>query len=141
MNTPILFMAVVPLFLGLGRAQDRPSLTADDQQQLPGVMHSRMKESPRLTVGVSDGDLRGADNRALQAAVDYIARLGGGVVEVGAGEFAMRDSLHLRPHVTVRGQGVKTVLRKSSAHSSPLVLDGDYGEEQVTLKNPEGFAV
>ena len=111
MNTPILFMAVVPLFLGLGRAQDRPSLTADDQQQLPGVMHSRMKESPRLTVGVSEGDLRGADNRVLQAAVDYIARLGGGIVEVGAGDYQMRDALHLRAHVTVRGQGAKTVLR------------------------------
>jgi parallel beta-helix repeat protein len=77
----------------------------------------------------------------LQAAVDYVAALGGGTVEIGEGEFLMRDSLHLRPRVTVRGQGAKTVLRKAPGAVSPLALDGDYGEEQVTLERPEGFAV
>jgi parallel beta-helix repeat protein len=43
--------------------------------------------------------------------------------------------------VTVRGQGEKTVLRKAKAAVSPLELDGDFGEEQITVKNPEGFAV
>src|SRR5262249_39846993 len=57
------------------------------------------------------------------------------------GEYAMRDSLHLRPHVAVRGQGPSTILRKARSYSSPLAVDGDYGEEQVTLMNPEGFAV
>src|SRR5947209_18459423 len=113
----------------------------DVQRQLPRAMHAAMKDRPRVTVGVSEGDVRGADNRALQAAVDYVARLGGGVVEVAAGEYLMRDSLHLRPHVTVRGQGARTVLRKAKAHSSPLALDGDYGEEQITLTAPDGFAV
>lgn len=60
---------------------------------------------------------------------------------VGAGEFLVRDSLHLRPHVTVRGQGERILLRKARAASSPLELDGDFGEEQITLKNPGGFAV
>jgi len=134
MKTGLVLLAIAPLFLASGWA-------GEGQQQLPQAMHTKMKEHPRITVGLREGDLRGADNRALQAAVDYIARLGGGVVEIGAGEFAMRDSLHLRPHVTVRGQGAKTILRKSSAHSSPLVLDGDYGEEQITLKNPHGFVI
>jgi parallel beta-helix repeat protein len=53
----------------------------------------------------------------------------------------MRDSLHLRPHVTVRGTPEKTVLRKAPAAESRLKLDGDYGEEQVTLLNPEGFEI
>jgi hypothetical protein len=110
-------------------------------RQLPEAMHGTMTARPRLTVGVRDADITGADNRALQAAVDYVARLGGGTVEILEGEFLMRDSLHLRPHVTVRGQGAKTLLRKAKAASSPLELDGDYGEEQITLKNPEGFQV
>ncbi|HEX8984596.1 MAG TPA: right-handed parallel beta-helix repeat-containing protein [Bryobacteraceae bacterium] len=100
-----------------------------------------MKELPVVRVGVHEGDIVGADNRALQAAVDYISGLGGGTVEIGEGVYLMRDSLHLRSHVTVRGQGAKTVLLKAPAATSPLVLDGDYGEEQVTVKDAEGFRV
>jgi parallel beta-helix repeat protein len=95
----------------------------------------------RVTVGLRDADITGTDQRALQAAVDYVARLGGGLVEIGPGEFLMRDSLHLRPHVTVRGQGTKTILRQVRTAVSPLEIDGDYGEEQITLKNPVGFQV
>jgi len=94
-----------------------------------------------VTVGTDEGEIRGTDQKALQAAVDYVASLGGGTVEIGAGEFTMRDSLHLRSHVTVRGQGAKTILRKAPGALSPLQIDGDYGEEQVTLKDPSGFEV
>ena len=58
-----------------------------DERQLPFAMHSRMNELPTIRVGNRDADLIGADNRALQAAVDYIAGLGGGVVEIGEGEY------------------------------------------------------
>src|SRR5688500_7776311 len=77
-------------------------------EQLPRAMHSRMKAVPRITVGIRDADLGGTDNRALQAGVDYIAALGGGVVEIGPGEYVMRDSLHLRSFVTVRGTSGQT---------------------------------
>ena len=79
--------------------------------------------------------------RALQAAVDYVAGLGGGVVEIGEGTYVLRDSLHLRSRVVVRGRGEKTVLRKAPSVVSALALDGDYGEEQVTVENGEGFQV
>ncbi len=124
-----------------------PSCAAADRdqgsahQQLPEAMHGRMTQGVRVRVGQRDADITGADQRALQAAVDYAANLGGGVVEIGPGEFLMRDSLHLRAHVTVRGQGAKTILRKARAAASPLELDGDYGEEQITLRQLEGFEV
>lgn len=123
------------------------SLSADNSpspsphRQLGGAMHGEMTERPRLTVGLRDADFNGSDHRVLQAAVDYLGGLGGGTVEIGEGEFLMRDSLHLRANVTVRGQGAKTVLRKAPAVASPLALDGDFGEEQITLKNPAGFRV
>ena len=100
-----------------------------------------MSERPTITVGRAGADLIGADNRALQAAVDYVAGLGGGVVEIGEGEYLMRDSLHLRSDVTVRGRKGKTILRKADAAVSRLALDGDFGEQQVTVKDPAGFAV
>jgi len=120
-------------------AQKHDPSPSVDEQQLPRAMHSKMKVRPKITVGLSGADLIGADNRALQAAVDYIAGLGGGTVEIGPGEFLMHDSLHLRSHVTVRGTPGKTVLRKTKATISPLTFDGDFGEEQITLEKPEGF--
>jgi hypothetical protein len=112
-----------------------------EEKQLPFAMHSRMSELSRIRVGQRDADINGTDHRALQAAVDYVASLGGGVVEIGAGEYQMGDSLHLRSNVTVRGQKGKTILRKCDAAVSPLALDGDFGEQQVTLKDASGFAV
>ena len=129
----------VPLSIQADNSREAENPSA--HRQLPSAMHGSMTARARVTVGVREADITGADNRALQAAVDYVASLGGGTVEIGAGEFLMRDSLHLRSHVMVRGQGAKTVLRKAKAASSPLEIDGDYGEEQITLKNPDGFAV
>lgn len=112
-----------------------------NERQLPHAMHSAMQELPRITVGTDRADIIGADNRALQAAVDYVAGLGGGIVDIGAGEYVMYDSLHLRPHVTIRGAGEKTILRKADGVSTRLSLDGDYGEEQFTVSDPAGFEV
>jgi parallel beta-helix repeat protein len=112
-----------------------------EEQQLPRIMHSTMRELPRITVGKENADLIGSDNRVLQAAVDYIAGLGGGVVEIGAGEYLMRDSLHLRRNVTVRGEKGKTTLRKADGVTSALALDGDFGEQQITVEDPTGFTV
>ena len=109
--------------------------------QLPQAMHAPMKDLPRIKVGLHVADITGGDNRTLQAAVDYIASLGGGVVEIQPGEYLMRDSLHLRAHVTVRGTPHQTVLRKARSVVTPLKLDGDYGEEQFTVDNPDGFAI
>ena len=112
-----------------------------EERQLPKKMHSAMKVLPTIRVGQSDAEIIGRDNRALQAAVDYIAQLGGGTVEIGPGEYLMRDSLHLRSFVTVRGTPGKTILRKADGAVCALALDGDYGEEQITVVNPAGFEV
>lgn len=111
-----------------------------EEQQLPQAMHSAMKELPGIIVGKESADLIGNDNRVLQAAVDYIAGLGGGIVEIGEGEYAMHDSLHLRSNVTARGKKGKTILRKADGVTSALALDGDFGEQQVTVEKPPGFA-
>ncbi|MCZ6633396.1 MAG: right-handed parallel beta-helix repeat-containing protein [bacterium] len=93
----------------------------------------------KITVGPQNADINGSDHRALQAAVDYIAGLGGGEVEILPGTYTMYNSLHLHSHITVRGHGEKTVLLKADAAESALALDGDFGEEQITLADPTGF--
>jgi len=125
----------------LGADASRGIALEPGDAEVAGSMHSAMEQSPCVTVGQGGEEIIGCDNRALQAAVDYIAGLGGGVVKIGPGEYAMRDSLHLRSDVTVLGTKGKTILRKADGPQSPLVVDGDYGEEQVTVANPEGFHV
>ncbi len=133
------FLALTYVSLAAPSSPD-PSPRAEERQ-LPRAMHSQMSERPRITVGPGSADIIGSDQRALQAAVDYIAGLGGGTVEVGAGQFEMRDSLHLRSGVTIRGTQGKTILRKAKAAVSALALDGDFGEEQFTVADPTGFGV
>ena len=121
-------------------------------EQLSTRMHEPVTEAARITVGHADEaeperqyDLTGRDNRVIQAAIDTVAALNAGdaarIVEIGPGTFLMRDSLHLRSHVTIRGTPGKTVLVKAPAAKSRLALDGDYGEEQITVADPAGFGV
>lgn len=100
-----------------------------------------MKTGVTITVGVENAAIVGSDNHALQATVDYVSGLGGGTVYIGPGVYQMEDSLHLRSNVKVIGTGEDTVLRKGSGHSYPLVTDGDYGEEQVTVEDGSRFKV
>ncbi len=135
------YLILPALFLLTGSPRAASSDSGSPHEQLPRAMHGTMVERPRVRVGLAEADILGADERALQAAVDYIAGLGGGIVEIGPGTYTLRDSLHLRPFVTVRGTPGQTILKKAAGTVTPLQLDGDYGEEQVTLRNPDGFAV
>ncbi len=141
LSGPLLKVALLATLLPLAcPAQDEADFSPKPgERQVPKRMHGAMKDLPRVTVGLAGADILGADNRALQAAVDYIAGLGGGIVEIGPGEYLMRDSLHLRSFVTVRGTPGQTVLRKADGVVSALALDGDFGEEQITVANPSGF--
>jgi parallel beta-helix repeat protein len=112
-----------------------------DEQQLPKAMHTAMKELPSITVGKENAQITGGDNRALQAAVDYIAGIGGGTVRIGEGQFVMYDSLHLRANVVVKGTKGKTILQKADGVVCPLALDGDFGEQQFTVEDTAGFQV
>jgi Periplasmic copper-binding protein (NosD) len=136
----MLSIAAAPAALPAAETQ-RDFSPKPQEQQLPTEMHSQMQQLPSITVGKDDGDIRGNDNRALQAAVDYIAGLGGGTVVIREGQYVMHDSLHLRANVTVRGSKGRTILRKADGMVSALALDGDFGEQQITVEDPTGFAV
>jgi len=142
---PFLFFAVASVLGSIGilvaSETQRDFSPKPEEQQLPKAMHSAMKTLPSITVGKENAAIIGNDNRALQAAVDYIAGLGGGTVEITEGQYIMYDSLHLRSNVTVKGKKDKTILRKADGVVCPLALDGDFGEQQFTVENPAGFKV
>jgi parallel beta-helix repeat protein len=129
-----------------------PAAAAPPATQLPTRMHEPAEEAIRVRVGHADEpatgpppDFIGRDGRVIQAALDFAARFDAGsarpLVEVGPGRYPLRDSIHLRGGVELRGTPGKTILALRPAVTSRLAADGDYGEEQITLAEPEGFTV
>lgn len=94
-----------------------------------------------VTVGPDSGDIRGADDKALQAGLDYLARMGGGVLKILPGEYTMHNALHMQAGITVRGSGRETVLKKAPSVRSALVQDADWYERQIRVADPAGFRV
>jgi hypothetical protein len=95
---------------------------------------------PTVMAGHQASDIPGDSNLCLQAAVDYVAGLGGGVVEITPGRYTMYDSLHLRPNVIVRGSGEDTVLVKVPMAESRLSVPFlGYGHLDVSLAEPDLF--
>lgn len=92
-----------------------------------------------VTVGQSEGDFTGNDNRVIQAAIDYVSGLGGGTVNILPGTYIMRNSLFPRRGITIRGSGEKTILQKSPGVSSKIIREADWYEYAIQVENPEGF--
>jgi parallel beta-helix repeat protein len=99
------------------------------------------RRAAEIRVGIDSGDVRGGDHRALQAAVDYVAGLGGGTVYIGPGRYQMRNALKLRDNVNLIGVPGETVLVACDGAVSPLAADGDANERQITVEDPAGFRV
>ncbi|WP_165223684.1 right-handed parallel beta-helix repeat-containing protein [Aquisphaera insulae] len=98
-------------------------------------------QKAEVRVGIAEGDIRGDDNRAIQAAVDHVADLGGGTVRIGPGRYTMRNALRLRDGVRVVGTPGASVLAACDGAESPLACDGDCNERQVSLRDPSAFRV
>ncbi|MEX0886719.1 MAG: right-handed parallel beta-helix repeat-containing protein, partial [Phycisphaeraceae bacterium] len=94
---------------------------------------------PRITVGDDTCTIAGFTNTHVQAAVDRLAWLGGGTVELSPGTFHMADSLHLRTGVRVVGQGDATVLRKNPMKQARITSFLGYGHHDVIVDQPDLF--
>jgi hypothetical protein len=94
-----------------------------------------------LTAGIAGADFSGADNRAIQAAIDAVAQRGGGTVKILRGTYLLDDSVHLRDNVTLIGSGEDTVLRKGPQVYSRLSADLGYGHYDVSIAEPDKFDV
>ncbi len=99
------------------------------------------KEKLTLDVGISKGDILGNDDKAIQAAIDYVSRLGGGTVRLSAGTFNLRNAIHLNSNIKLLGSGADTILLKSPMVKSKLLLDSDWYDQEITLQDGSGFKV
>lgn len=95
-----------------------------------------------LTVGPDEGaDLVGRDDRPIQAALDYVARLGGGTVLLRPGTYTLRNSVFLPSGVRLLGSGADSILTKVPSRSTTLADDSDWYDREITLADASGFRV
>src|SRR4051812_8021667 len=80
-------------------AEERPAVKVPRQTSGDTASEPNWDEKLTITVGPKDADIVGSTQKALQAAVDYASRLGGGTVKVLPGEYRLRNSLFLASKV------------------------------------------
>ena len=110
------------------------------QQDILGT--NRPVRTPRqliLTVGQDKGDLQGKDDKIIQAGIEYLHRMGGGVLQIYPGIYDMNNALYLHPNITIRGSGENTVLRKTDGVITSIIRDVDWYEYAVQVENVKGF--
>jgi hypothetical protein len=105
------------------------------------AVQPKWEETLTITVGTKDADIVGSDQRAIQAAVDHVARLGGGTVRILAGTYRLRNAVYLQSGVHLIGEGDKTLLIKEPSTTTPLKLDSDWYDQEITLHDATGFRV
>ncbi len=134
---------MLALFLALAVGADQspetpePNTVADD-----ATATNRPLREPRamaLTVGQTTGDLRGTDDKVIQAGIEYLNRLGGGTLHIGPGVYVLRNSIYLSSNIALEGSGPSTVLRKAPSVVTPLTRDADWFECGVQVLSPAGF--
>ena len=99
----------------------------------------RNRQNLILTIGQTEGDLRGNDDKIIQAGIEYLHRLGGGTLKVMPGVYNLRNAIHLRPNITLKGSGEETILRKAEGVVTALVRDSDWFEYGVQVADTKGF--
>ena len=95
----------------------------------------------KITVGPQRADIVGDTDRVIQAAVDYVARKGGGTVHMLPGTYRLRNSIFLQSKVRLQGSGNDSVLVKEPSVTTELSVDGDHWHQEVALADPKGFQV
>ncbi|MGE0760388.1 MAG: right-handed parallel beta-helix repeat-containing protein, partial [Pirellulaceae bacterium] len=99
------------------------------------------QERLALKVGPRGGDLTGNDDRVLQAALDYVARLGGGTVQLLPGTYTLRAAVSIPSHVRLRGSGADSVITKIPSERVKLSADSDWYDQEITVGEKHSFQV
>lgn len=113
-----------------------PRATSGDRRHEPA-----WEERLTVTVGPDQADIAGTTDRAIQAAVDYVARLGGGTVHVLPGRYTLRNSIFMKEGVRLLGSGPDSLLFKKESHETTLADDSDWYDQEITLARADGFQV
>ena len=115
---------------------DQPRATDGDERFEP-----KWDERLTIRVGQTEGDLLGRDDRVLQAAVDYVARMGGGTVQILPGTYTLRNSIYLPSKIRLLGSGADSIITKIPSETAALADDSDWYDQEITLAAANSFRV
>jgi hypothetical protein len=139
------FLAAAGLLAGVASARGEPPAELPPGRAPRSISGDHREpaweERLTLTVGPNKGDLAGGGEKVLQAAVDAVARLGGGTVRLLPGTFRLRNAVYLASGVRLVGSGPDTVLLKEPSITTKLRLDSDWYDQEITLADARGFQV
>jgi len=124
----------------LARADELPEVT-NPRATRGDAVGPDWQERLTITVGPEKADLVGNDERVIQAAVDYLARRGGGTVQLLPGTYRMRNAVSLQSNIRLLGSGADSVLVKEPSVSCKIIADSDHYDQEITLADPKGFRV
>lgn len=97
--------------------------------------------SPHVSAGTEKSDFPGSTHAALQAAVDHVAALGGGTVEILPGTYRMGNAIHLKNNVQLVGHAEETRLVKCPSAATQLVDDTDWYMCTASVEDASCFEV
>jgi hypothetical protein len=92
-----------------------------------------------ISVGCKRGDVVGSTDKAIQAAVDYVAQRGGGTVRILPGTYRLRNAVYLPSRVRLLGSGSDSVLIKEPSTTTKLAANSDWYDQEITLADAHGF--
>ena len=101
-----------------------------------------MNRMNAVTCGGIDTDFPGFDNAAIQQAIDYAQDIGCREVVLSAGVYLLRDSVHMRNHVSIKGSGIdKTILKKNASIQIRTEAFCGYGHREIVVCDSTPFRV
>ncbi|MEZ6131571.1 MAG: right-handed parallel beta-helix repeat-containing protein [Planctomycetaceae bacterium] len=121
------------------RADDRPPVTNPRATDGDDRFEPNWDERLTIKVGNTTGDLVGHDDKVIQAAVDYVARLGGGTVQLLPGTFTLRNAVHLPSKIRLQGSGHDSIITRTASETIALSADSDWYDQEITLAKPGDF--
>lgn len=122
-------------------SDDRPAVTNPRATDGDEAYQPKWDEQLTLTVGQKQGDLVGNSDRVLQAAVDYVARMGGGTVRLLPGTYTLRNAVTLPSRIRLLGSGDESIITRHASETIPLAADSDWYDQEITLEDAGGFRV
>ena len=134
-------LAAAGLGLKASASDGRPRVTRPRATDGDEAFEPNWDERFTLTVGTKKGDMTGKDDRVLQAAVDYVARLGGGTVKLLPGTWTLRNSIYLPSRIRLLGSGADTIISKIASEQVAISEDSDWYDQEITLSDPKSFQV
>jgi hypothetical protein len=94
-----------------------------------------------LTVGPKTADLVGSTEKVVQAAVDSVARWGGGTVKILPGTYRFRNAVYLQSNVRILGAGPDSVVLKEPSVTAKLSEDSDWFDQEITFADATGLEI